>query len=518
MATAVAGRIPTLFDIKKERYRRSFYAFAADFWGVAEPAFAFVPAKHIQALCDHSQAVYEGRIPRLNIEIGPGSAKSMTISVLFPAWIWGPAGNPGYRIISSTQEHGLTIRDSLRFRSLVYSPEYQEIWGDTVKPMADNNKQEYIENTAKGFRLSKSVTGKATGHRGHMNITDDTLDATAALSDSARERVTLHLRALSTRRLNPKAHAWINIGQRLHDDDAGGWARKNGFETLCLPTEYDPARKCRTSIGFEDWRTEKGELLCPQIFGPAEVAEAKSDLLDYGFSAQHQQLPTPAGGGVLKNDWWGDFNLAQAQPYHTKLQFWDTAYTSDEANDSSACTTWGISALSADLRDGKSFHFEAPDLIEQMKIEAQLHNPDYVVIEAKANGLSIIQTLHKDPDWRWRIIAVTPKLSKLQRAHAIAPYVAKGRARVPRSQAFSKDYLGQTDVFPYSKLRDLADSGISALLHVFSTYTFGEGLASPFYEPPPTKSAQQSSFNIRDAQEGNGEHDFFTNQTKTGLF
>lgn len=491
-------RLPTYADIKREQYRRSCYEFARDFWGVVEPAVPFKDARHLKALCDHFQAVYEGRILKLNVEIGPGYAKSMTMSVIGPAWVWGPAGDPGFRFINSTQEHGLTIRDSLRFRALIYSPEYQAYWGDTVVPMADNNKQDYIENTAKGFRISKSVTGKVTGHRGHMVITDDTLDATDAHSEAAREKVHSHLRALSTRHIDAKTFRWLNIGQRLHEDDAGGWCTKQGFETLCLPSEYDPARPCTTSIGFKDWRTQKGELLFPALYGPEELAKAKDLLGPYGYSAQHQQLPVPAGGGILKNAWWIDYIYGKAPAFHTILQFWDTAFTAKEKNDSSAVTTWGIAMDGPYLLDAKSFRLEMPDLLEQMKTEAGIWKPHQVLIEAKANGLSVIDTLKRDSAWKWRLIPVTPTLDKTQRAHAIAPWVAKGLVKVARTQPHAVLFMGQSDVFPFAKDRDVADSGISALLHIFTSYTFGAALAPAFTEEPKASSVPKNTFSSRE--------------------
>lgn len=488
----MALSLPSLNDIRRERYRRSFYAFARDFWGVIEPAVTFVDALHLKALCDHFQAVIEGRILRLNVEIGPGYAKSMVMSVLGPAWVWGPAGMPGFRFITSTQSHPLTLRDSLRFRALVYSPEYQALYGDTVRPMSDNNKQEYIENTARGFRYSTSVGGKATGHRGHMVITDDTLDATEAGKDSARESVKNHLKALSTRRVNPKKFRWINIGQRLHEDDAGGWCREQGFETLCLPSEFDPARRCRTSIGFEDWRQEKGELLFPQLYDQAQLDEAKKNLGPYGYSAQHQQLPVPSGGGILKNSWWLDYEYGKTPQFHTVIQFWDTAYTAKQANDSSAVTTWGVAINGVYLLDAKSFRLEMPDLLEQMQTEAKLWNPDQVLVEAKANGLSLIHTLERDAAWRWKLVPITPTLDKKQRADAIAPYVARGLVRVSRVQPHAILFLGQADVFPVAKDRDLADSGVSGLLHIFTSYTFAEAQA-PAFTPEPAPRAQTNT-------------------------
>ncbi len=508
-----------LHFIKLERYKRSFYEWVRDFWCVVEPAVPFMEARHLKALCDHFQAVYEGRISHLNVEIGPGYAKSMIMSVLGPAWVWGPAGNPGYRFITSTQEHGLTIRDSLKFRALVYSPEYQAFWGESVKPMADNNKQDYIENTKKGFRISKSVNGKATGHRGHMVITDDTLDATDAHSDAARAAVEKHLKALSSRWVNPKKQRWINIGQRLHEEDAGGWCRKQGFESLTLPSEFDPVRACTTSIGFKDWRTEKGELLFPELYGEPELARAKIALGPYGYSAQHQQLPVPDGGGILKEAWWRDYNYAQRPAFHTIVQWWDTAFTSNEANDTSAVVTWGVGLSSAFLLDAQAYHHEMPDLLEQMKTDAAKWRPHIVLIENKANAPSLEQTLKRDKDWRWKLVLAPVTLNKTQRAHAVAPFVANGLAFVCRDMLHTDKLLTQTNVFPKGKLRDLADSAISGLLWIFSTYTFGGSLAPAFSPEEAPKTQNKNSFTERPAIEDSyAKGEGYSHNERTGLY
>lgn len=491
-ALQTAGLFPSLLDIRKERYRRSLYEFVRDFWSVVEPAMAFIDAPHLRALCDHFQAVYEGKISRLNVEIGPGTAKSMVMSVLGPAWVWGPSGNPGYRFFCSTQTHPLTIRDSRRFRALVYSPEFRALWGSSVVPMGDNNKQEYVENTAKGFRASTSVNGKSTGFRAHMVITDDTLDAGEAYSETAHKAVHQHLRALSSRRVDPLNFRWINIGQRLHEDDAGGWCRKQGFETLCLPTEFDPSRACSTSIGFKDWRTERGQLLFPALFGPVQVAEAKTQLGPGDYSAQHQQMPVPADGGVLKRPWFKLIDPATFT-YGFCFQSIDTAFTSDTKNDASAITTWGVGEHGILLLDAWTGRLEMPDLLPAIEAAAAKWRPAVVLIEAKANGISIIDTLNRSPTFRREIVSISPGVSKNARAHAAAPFVARGRVFLPYGSPLTEAVLAQADVFPGGKERDLADCAIQAFLHADATYTFEKFFTPEMLDYQGGKRASQTS-------------------------
>jgi hypothetical protein len=61
-----------------------------------------------------------------------------------------------------------------------------------------------------------------------------------------------------------------------------------------VPAEYEGPTRV-TSIGFSDPRTQPGELLWPDRFGPIEIANLKISLGSYGTAGQLQQRPSPAG-------------------------------------------------------------------------------------------------------------------------------------------------------------------------------------------------------------------------------
>ena len=69
------------------------------------------------------------------------------------------------------------------------------------------------------------------------------------------------------------------IGQRVHETDlAGHLLEQGGWEHLCLPAEFEETRRCTTSIGWTDPRTEDGELLWPEQHGAAAIASLKRTL------------------------------------------------------------------------------------------------------------------------------------------------------------------------------------------------------------------------------------------------
>jgi predicted phage terminase large subunit-like protein len=81
-----------------------------------------------------------------------------------------------------------------------------------------------------------------------------------------------------------------------------------GYELLRLPEQYDAKISCTwPGASIRDPRTLEGELLRPERFGPQQVIEAKSRLGSRGYSAQHQQSPTPAEGALFKRQWFRRF-------------------------------------------------------------------------------------------------------------------------------------------------------------------------------------------------------------------
>src|ERR1044071_506546 len=77
-----------LEPVRTEKARRSFKAYVMQAWPVLEPSTEFVEGLHINAICAHLQAVTEGRIAHLIINVAPGHAKSLLTAVFWPAWVW----------------------------------------------------------------------------------------------------------------------------------------------------------------------------------------------------------------------------------------------------------------------------------------------------------------------------------------------------------------------------------------------------------------------------------------------
>ena len=62
--------------LRAEKARRNLHEFVVQSWFILEPGTPFVDGIHVEAICLHLQAVSEGRIANLIINVPPGHAKS----------------------------------------------------------------------------------------------------------------------------------------------------------------------------------------------------------------------------------------------------------------------------------------------------------------------------------------------------------------------------------------------------------------------------------------------------------
>ena len=71
--------LPTHCQVAAELARRSLRDFIEQAWPEVEPARPLINAWHLHAIADHLQAVSEGQIRHLLINVPPGHGKSLAV-------------------------------------------------------------------------------------------------------------------------------------------------------------------------------------------------------------------------------------------------------------------------------------------------------------------------------------------------------------------------------------------------------------------------------------------------------
>jgi predicted phage terminase large subunit-like protein len=381
-----------LVELDRTDCEDSLYTFLRHSWRYID-ASPFVHGWPIEAVAEHLQAVADGEIKRLIINIPPRCAKSSLVSVAFPAWTWAqpwdtPTSGPGVQFLSASYAQQLSLRDSVKCRRLIESPWYKERWGDRFKLTGDQNTKTRFDNDRNGSRLSTSVGSALTGEGGNIIIVDDPNAAQEAFSEATiQSTIDWWDNALSTRLNDPKHGAFIVIQQRLSEEDLTGHilSKDDGDWThLCLPMRYEWQRHSVTSIGWEDPRglddngnplihvnevgdrlaispeaqveleDREGALLWEERFGEREVTILEKQMGPWTAAGQLQQRPEPKGGGIIKREWWQPWDSAIYPNMDTIIATLDTAYTTKTENDPSAMTVWGI--FSSDVTVQNSAH------------------------------------------------------------------------------------------------------------------------------------------------------------------
>lgn len=426
---------------------------------------------HMDAICDHMQALARGDIPsnRLLINVPPGSSKSTLIGVMYPAWLWGAGGQPWHRYIGAAHEQGLAVRDNRMTRELIQSEWYQRLWPLGLK--GDQNEKLYFENDARGFRQACAVASM-TGRRGHTIGLDDPLSPEKAHSDAARETA---LRVLSetipTRLVDPANSAIVIIMQRLHERDPAGYvlAEGLGYDHLLIPMEFEPDRRVYTGIGWTDPRTDLGELMFAERFPPHVIERDKKALGSYAWAGQMQQRPAPAGGGILKSDWWRYYAALPQIAY--RVIFADTAQKTKERSDYSVFQCWGYTPTrQAVLIDQIRGKWEAPELLVQARAFWSKHSPNPGIgslrgmrVEDKVSGTGLIQTLRREGI---PVTGIQRSTDKLTRVMDAAPYIESGNVLLPSNAPWLSDFLAECSAFPNGAHDDQIDPMCDAVAEV----------------------------------------------------
>lgn len=466
-----------------------FRDFITGAWQVVEPATLYVPNWHIDAIAEHLQAVTDGQIRDLLINMPPRFMKSTLVSVMWPVWSW--TFKPSTRWLTASYALSLAIRDALKSRRLIQSSWFQSHYGSAFTLTSDQNQKSRYENDKTGYRIATSVGGSATGEGGDVLVLDDPHNVKQAESDTVRQGVLDWLdMTWSTRRNDPKRSARVIVMQRLHEADVSGHVlSQGGWEHLNLPNEYEPTVMV-TGIGWADPRTDDGVLLWPERVGLDETAAAKRQLGSYGYAGQYQQSPAPRGGGMFKRDWWKRYG---ALPKLTRVeQFVDSAFKEGVANDYSVCATWGTDGLgNYYVIDVWREKLEYPKLMRALHDQYNKHRALGVralVIEDKASGQSAIQTLRRPlPTLEGVNLPALPVipfpaphddqqkelagLSKLARAEQATPTVESGQVYLPIDAPWVEDFILEHEKFPAGAHDDMVDTTSMALIRL------GHGLA-----------------------------------------
>ena len=189
----------------------------------------------------------------------------------------------------------------------------------------------------------------------------------------------------------------------------------------------------------------------------------------------YQQKPFIEEGEIFRRGWWKKWPDSKPLPECSYvIQSWDTAFTEQDikANSFSARTTWGV--------------FQRPDedyanviLLERWKGQVDYaslrkealsafkeYQPDKVIIEKKASGISLVQDLRKAG---LPIHAFNPEKDKIARAYRAQSLFENGRVYYP-DRKWAEDVIDEMCTFRPGNPNDTADTISQAFIWLTNSW------------------------------------------------
>ena len=419
----------------------------------------FIEGSHHRVYAEKLQAVADGTLKRLIINLPPRHTKSEFASYLFPAWLVGR--NPKLKIIQTTHTGELAMNFGRKMRNLIDSNEFKKIF--PLSGLSPDSKSAGRWTTTKGGEyFASGVGGAITGRGADLLIIDDPHSEQDALSDAAMEN----------------AYEWYTSGPRQRLQPGGSivivmtrWGERDLTAKVLKQQAFSDKADQWEVVEFPailETEDNKSKPLWPEFWKLEELEGVKASLSSQKWSAQWLQKPTADAISIIKRDWWNSWEKEHIPNLEYIIQSYDTAFLKKEHADYSAISTWGVFSPHEDsgpnlmLLDCVKGRYEFPELKRVALKNYHYWEPDIVIIEAKASGSPLTQELRA---MGIPVMNFSPGRGqdKHARINSVAPLFESGMIWAPEKN-FAEEMIEECAQFPNGEHDDLVDSMTQALL------------------------------------------------------
>lgn len=377
---------------------------------------------------------------KLIITMPPRHGKSETVSKYFVTNAL--TLNPKIKIILTSYESSFAESWSIKAKEVYrfFNPEAQ----------LKIDRQNLWETMQGGSVQTAGAGGSITGKGADILIIDDPIkNASDALSPTIRQKIYDWYNSVALTRLEPSGSIII-VQTRWHLDDLSGRLLQTGkYEHINFP-----------AIAMENdiLGRKAGEALWSERYNIDKLNEFKNNSLHW-FNCLYQQSPTTEDTEKLKREYWKYLDESEIELSNGIIyQSWDTAFKTGEQNDYTVCTTWLIENERFILLDLLRKKIEFPQLEQECVRLARQYNPEYILIEDKGSGQSLIQSLkQKTSEFNYTIKPIIVDKDKNIRVEMALNPFHKGQIYIKKAN-WNDTIINECAEFPLSAHDDIVDS------------------------------------------------------------
>jgi predicted phage terminase large subunit-like protein len=458
----------SLYERLKERElsQNKFIKYVEKVWP------SFISGRHHLRMAAAFEKAAEGKIKRLIINMPPRHTKSEFASYLLPSWFLGKY--PHKKVIQTSHTAELAVGFGRKVRNLVDSEIYSSIFPG-VSLQADSKAAGRWNTNKNGEYFAIGVGGAVTGKGADLLIIDDPHSEQEAALAAVNPEV------------YDKVYEWYTSGPRQRLQPGGvivivmtRWSLRDLTGQVI---------KSAAQRGGDEWEViefpailPSGNPLWPEFWSLDELSALKEELPNSKWQAQYQQQPTSEEGAIVKREWWKVWEKDSPPKCEFIIQSWDTAFETTNRSDFSACTTWGVwtseeGETNIILLNAYKARLEFFELKKRVLEEYKEYEPDALIVEKKASGISLYQELRR---MGVPVAEFTPSKGndKVTRLNSVSDIIQSGRVWVPQTN-WAEELIDEVASFPSGEHDDLVDATTLAL----ARFRNGGFLRLPIDEP-----------------------------------
>jgi predicted phage terminase large subunit-like protein len=396
---------------------------------------------YVDHLCYGISRLIDGKINRLLINLPPQHLKSFVGTICLAAYLLGK--NPRLRILLTAYNDAFAEALCGKIRDMMQSTWYQSAFATRIKD--GHSRANDFETREGGGVFAISATGAITGRPADFIIYDDPHEIGDWNNDRKLDLVWANFNTVVSRLNNRVSGRILVVAHRVSEKDLSSYLlQEKGWKYLRL--SFIAVKRRTYELGHEEWTREKGDVLRPEAYPPAEIERLRRTQVAPPFELFYLQ-------GL------GSQAALRARPEHFQsfapfqLPIGPVVLSVDPGH--SGGPNASCSVIQAWKRQGKQ-HYLIDQFCEQCDAEelrrafwwfVRKYNPSVALIENTANGPALYSMVRRKAHFDIKLI--TPRRdSKAVRFNDHLPKIRNKHIHLPEFAIWRAAFIAEVIAFP----------------------------------------------------------------------